>query len=773
MNEQELDQLLNDMRQEEPDPATVAAARERVWNQLSAGPACQRFRSQFADYQAGTLAEAQRMLLEDHLARCAGCRRSMHSEPVVTMAPVARRRFTVPRWAIAAGVAAVSLFLGRNYLDHALAPSGPRATVEGTSGTLYSLNASPLAKGATIADGDIVRTAAGATAQLRLADGSLVEVNERTELSLKAAWSGATIQLERGDIIVRAAKQRRGYLKVVSRDSEAAVKGTIFTVSAGTAGSLVGVVEGSVAVTQPGTERLLKPGEQSTTSPALAKVTVREAVSWSKDVELLTELAAIEKQLPPPAARTSAKIVSMLPPDVVVYGAIPNLGPTMTQAVSLIEQRSRDNAALREWWATASAGETRQLLDKVRVLSPMLGDEIVFILQRPRATLVMVEVKPGQQSALEAELKKLLPTPAAYRVVNGVLLIGRNATELNALIAQLGQGTQTPFAQEVAKRYSRGVSWILGADVEAIGIGKAPEALGANQLKFAFIEQHTVQGVEENEATVTFNGPRTGIASWLAAPGSAGSTEYASADAVAVFSAATRNPRQIFDELSTLVPGFAEQLRQVETRTGVNLTNDLASALGTDFTLSLETAAVPIPGWFAAVEVYQPATLNATMNKIVDAYNREAPAERKLAFKQENIDGRLWYSVTFSGLGLQWTFDRGYWIVSMDRAVALRAIATRSNGFPLVRSSQFRAQLPSSAGLHRSGFAWFNLGPASSMLSSLTSSPQLQKLLAVRDASLITFNGETERIQVASRTRFTSLMLDTMLQAHMTGKRAK
>jgi hypothetical protein len=188
---------------------------------------------------------------------------------------------------------------------------------------------------------------------------------------------------------------------------------------------------------------------------------------------------------------------------------------------------------------------------------------------------------------------------------------------------------------------------------------------------------------------------------------------------------------------------------------------------------SRETAAVPIPGWFAAVEVYQPATLNATMNKIVDAYNREAPAERKLAFKQENIDGRLWYSVTFSGLGLQWTFDRGYWIVSMDRAVALRAIATRSNGFPLVRSSQFRAQLPSSAGLHRSGFAWFNLGPASSMLSSLTSSPQLQKLLAVRDASLITFNGETERIQVASRTRFTSLMLDTMLQAHMTGKRAK
>ena len=269
MNEQELDQILQSMGQEEPSPAVTATAQERVWNTLSAGPACATFRGQFAAYRAGELAEAPRLLLEDHLTRCAGCRRAFNSAPVVAMpAPAApvKRRFAVPRWAIAAGVAAAALFVGRDSIDRALAPSGPRATVEAASGTLYALNAAPLALGAAIGDGEVVRTAAGARAQLRLADGSLVEVNERTELSLQAAWSGATIQLERGDIIVRAAKQRRGYLKVVTRDSEAAVKGTIFTVSAGMAGSLVGVVEGSVAVTQPGTERLLKPGEQATTS---------------------------------------------------------------------------------------------------------------------------------------------------------------------------------------------------------------------------------------------------------------------------------------------------------------------------------------------------------------------------------------------------------------------------------------------------------------------------------------------------------------------------
>ena len=172
---------------------------------------------------------------------------------------------------------------------------------------------------------------------------------------------------------------------------------------------------------------------------------------------------------------------------------------------------------------------------------------------------------------------------------------------------------------------------------------------------------------------------------------------------------------------------------------------------------------VPIPGFISAIEVYQPATLNATIARLVEAYNREAAAERKLVLKQESVDGRAWHSLTLSGLGLQWTFDRGYWIVSMDRAVAVRALATRAGGFPLVRSAQFKAQMPTLAGVQTSGFAWFNLGSAADIISSLAPSPQLKKFLAIREPSLITFNGETERIQVASRTRLTSLMLDTMV----------
>ncbi len=770
MNEHELDQILNNMGQDEPDPATLAAVRDRVWNNLSAGPLCLHMRDQFAAYRAEALSESQRLLLEDHLTRCTACRRSFNGADAVVMMPVklaSARRFTVPRWAIAAGIAAAALFLGRNAIDQALAPAGPRATVESANGPLYALNADVLANGAELSDGAVVRTAAGARARVRLADGSLIEVNERTEFSVKAAWSGATILLERGDIIVRAAKQRNGYLKVVTRDSEAAVKGTIFTVSAGTAGSLVGVIEGSVAVTQTGTERLLKPGEQAATSPSLSKVSVRQAVSWSdekdKHFALLTELAAIEKQLPGQPARTASRLVSLLPPDVQVYGAIPNLGPTMNQAVSLIEERSHDNAVLREWWASRSAGDMKQLIDKVRVLSPMFGEELVFLLVKPNIPLLLAEVKTGQDAALTAELAKLLPAPAAFRIVNRNLLISDSIAHLDTLSAQLGQGAASPFGVELSKRYARGVSWILAADLTVIPAQPARAEFGAEKVRFVFAEQRMVQGMEENEATVLFAGPRTGIASWLAAPGSSGSAEYASADALAVFSAATKNPRQIMEELASLVPGFADHLREIQAKTGVNPVNDVAAALGTDFTFSLETASIPIPGVVVAIEVYQPATLNSAIARLVEAYNLEAAADRKLTLKQESIDGRAWHSLFMSGIGAHWTFDRGYWILAMDRAIAVRALATRAGGFPLVRSAQFKTQMPTLAGVQSSGFAWFNLGPAADMISSFAPSPQFKKFLAIREPSLITFTGETERIQVASRTRLTSLMLDTMM----------
>src|SRR3954447_16255872 len=191
----------------------------------------------------------------------------------------------------AAALLLAIVYLGRDSIDNMMAPRGPRATVVSVDRGLYRLPVGVLQAGAAICDHESVRTGPGAHAVLRLADGSMVEVNQGTELFVTAAWSGQALHLQRGDVIVQAAKQRRGHLRVLTRDSIASVKGTVFAVSAGMGGSLVSVVEGSVQVNQPGRELMLSPGQQAASNPGLA-TSVAEAVAWSPEADQYLQLLA-------------------------------------------------------------------------------------------------------------------------------------------------------------------------------------------------------------------------------------------------------------------------------------------------------------------------------------------------------------------------------------------------------------------------------------------------------------------------------------------------
>ena len=787
MNDQQFDKLLDEIRNEEVSSEQVAAGQQRVWDKLSSGGACYEFRSQFEDYRAGKLAEQRTMLLEDHLTRCADCRRALNkpeTNKVIAMPSRPASRFITPRWILAAGVVLASLYAGRDQLDSILAPGGPRATVEAVTGNLYAINGNLLASGAALNEAQAVRTAGGARATLRLADGSAVEVNESSELFIKAAWSGQSIHVERGDVIVQAAKQRRGHLRVITRDSVASVKGTVFTVSTGSAGSYVGVVEGSVAVDQQGTERLLKPGEKANTSEALDQISVREAVAWSPNAEkyytLLAELAGIEKKLPALPSRTDARLLSALPPNAVIYGALPNLGPTLDQAVKLIEQRSGESAVLKEWWSSSMGLDVKELVSRINSVSPLLGNEIVFVmLQRAGSDgtpLVLAEVKNGQQAAVAQAITKLVAGshPLPYRFFGNLLAASDTDAHMATATALLGKGAGD-FSAEIARHYQRGVSSLLAVDLRALSAtvpAKELEAAGTGQMRYLFVEQRNSPTGEENEASLAFNGPRTGPASWLATPAAQGSAEYASSECVMAFSAVTRNPRQIVDEfvamMGRLEPRFAKELADAESKVGVQLSTDLAAALGTDFTLAVETPSIPIPGWFAAIEIYRPELFNASIRRIVDAFNREAGSNgMQLKMTEETVNGRGWTTAQLIGqpLALHWTVDHGYLIQGSDRAVVLRAISTRNGGSPLVRSAKFLAQLPTAAGLHQSGFLWVNLGGSLEGFAGLAPNEALKKLLAAREPALLTFSAETERISAASRTRLSSLFFDMLLVA--------
>ena len=160
----------------------------------------------------------------------------------------------------------------------------------------------------------------------------------------------------------------------------------------------------------------------------------------------------------------------------------------------------------------------------------------------------------------------------------------------------------------------------------------------------------------------------------------------------------------------------------------------------------------------------------------MDTYNAElAPEEqdKRIVFSQETAGGRVWNTMRAGTLPLSvtWTYDAGYMVAASDRATAERALATRHGGSPLVWSQPFRAQLPSSAGIHPSGFAWLNTKGALGMFSTLAPSPALATLLAERDPVLVTFDGKPDQIHAASRTRLTGLILDMMLLERLSQSR--
>jgi hypothetical protein len=797
MPEDRFEELLNEMRNQDVPPEEVAAAKARVWQKIAAATsaACPEFRADLDEYAAGRLEGSRRLLVEDHLGRCSACRRTLaesQGKLRTIPLPVPRRR-SLPawtRWAMAAGLAAAALYLGRGPIDQALAPSGPRATVVRVTGPLFKLPQGILAPGASLEEGEVVRTGLGARAVLRLRDGSLVEVNERSELSVEAAWSGQSVRLERGDVIVQAARQRRGRLRVITRDTVASVKGTVFGVSAGLTGTLVSVVEGSVQVTQPGGQRLLARGQQAASARSLEGVPVRRILAWSENANkyfaLLGELAKIEAAVAAtstPAPRSQSKLLPYLPSCALVYAALPNLGSALDQAVALIEQRAQESATLREWWTSADRQHFKDLVSRAHALSPLIGDEIVFVVSRgPSDTghplhAMLAEVQQGRQTTLRQELDKLLSgSQGAASVSEKLLVVSGSQAQLNSMLGRLGQGASSPFAAEIAAHYKNGVGVLFAFDAaSALQDKTAPPAatvLGANKLKYIIIEQRSVQASDELEATVTFDGPRTGIASWLASPGVAGSAEYISPGAIACVSVSTLSPVEAFNELGRLVgqvnPRFQQELAELEARTGVRVADDVAAALGTDFSFAIERPTVPVPGWVAAVQVNQSGVLDVAVHRLVEAVNREVgPTGQspRLVLEQQAVDGRTWSVLknTRLNLTLYWTYDRGYWVLSMDRGLAAQAITVRASGLQLVRSDQFKSQMPPSSGLSQSGFFWFNPQGPLADIAAVFGGEQLKALLQSREPILAVVNGETERIRVASRTRLMSMVLTMMM----------
>ena len=798
MSEDRLEEALQEMKNEAVDAAVLEAARVRVWDRVTnaAAAGCAEFRPDFPAYLGGTVMGGRRVLLEDHISRCSACRAAlaeMKGERRVIAMPqrsTSRRR----RWGTLAAAAALVLsvlYLGRDTIDTWMAPDGPRATVVSASAGLYALPGGALEAGAAIREKERIRTGPGAHAVLRLADGSTVDVNERTELFVATAWSGQTIHLQRGDVIVQAAKQRRGHLRVLTRDSIALVKGTVFAVSAGMGGSVVSVVEGSVAVNQPGREVLLSPGQQAASNPALA-TSVAESVSWSPDadeyLQLLASFAKIERQMADLSGplRTSSALLSYLPAGTFVYGAVPNPGGKIGEGLVAAEQQAFENAAFRAWWSSDTGLELRRIVDRVRSVSSLLGDEVVFCVAsagpRDEVPMVIARVQADKRPALAAALDGLFAEASEssrpYSVSEELMVVSDSPSHLAWAVNHLGQGAGSPFAAAIGDRYRRGAGWLIAVDatpvIEMASGDDAPpiELAGMMGVKYLFLEQRSPDGAEENEVTLRFQDARRGMASWLADSGSGGAAEYLAADALVAGYVSMREPAQLFQEFTALMTkeqeSFQGEVTRLEQKLGAGFAANLTAALGTEAAFALHGFSVTGPTWVIVALANDPVVLDSSLAKLVDTFNAElAPGEqdKRCILGQESARGRMWNTMKGGSLpfGITWTYDGGYLVAASDRATAERAIATRHGGSALVWSPAFQSQLPGSAGIHPSAFAWLNTKGALGIFSALSPNPAVTQLLAERDPVLVVFDGKPEQIHAASRTRLSGVIIDAML----------
>ena len=648
--DQILDKVTAEIRNEKINPAVVSAAADRVWARVSAAageaefqlPAvdriegCGDFQSLIPTYLAGKLSEARSLLLVDHTHECIPCRKAMNearSRRSATIKPVvARPRYSlqpvVLRWGIAAalviGFGLLAIPIVQNYWTR----GNFEATVHAAEGQVFQVADTQTASvnvGAKLQQGEKVRTAKDGRAVVRLGDGTLIEMRDRSELSLSRNGQGTTIHLDRGSIVVEAAKQRDGKLFVESGDSLVSVTGTIFSVNNGTKGSRVSVIEGEVNLNHAGSDRVLRPGDQATTNPSIAMIPVKDEVAWSRNAgqyaAVLNGLATLKKDLnavQQPGVRYSTHLLDLMPENTVVYAALPNLANSIAESHRVIQERMSQNAALREWWEKEQSGRSQnmdQVVETIRQFGSYLGDEIAVSVSiddrgEPTEPLVLADLKNSQgfRQFLEQEIAKYSDKkgkPEIAFIENPLTAVAVAQTDdkqeklyvwiqenlfaaspklqqLQSLAttkanAGLSSFTLTPFRSRIAQVYQEGAGLVVAANLEKVVAqtkaqrtkdpdGEKAESaltkLGILSLKYFVLDQKDTNGKTHTQASVSFSDAQRGIPSWLAAPGPMGSLDYISPDANVVAGFVVKDPTAMVDDLLGVLETVSPELRK-------------------------------------------------------------------------------------------------------------------------------------------------------------------------------------------------------------------
>jgi hypothetical protein len=280
---------------------------------------------------------------------------------------------------------------------------------------------------------------------------------------------------------------------------------------------------------------------------------------------------------------------------------------------------------------------------------------------------------------------------------------------------------------------------------------------------------------------VGFDGPRTGIAAWLADPSPMGALDYVSPDATLVTAFVVKNPAAIVDETLALEqrsPAAADKaLADARQQAGFDVRGDLAASLGGEFAVALDGPAFPVPSWKLVAEVYDPDRFEATVQKVAEAY--------KLRTSQETADGRTYYMIAAAIPNplteAHYTFAGGYLVAAPTRALVARALQVKAAGISIARSASFISMEPSDRHVNFSAVVYQNLGttlaPLAGLLSAfggagVPSGPGRQNPLqdlGNLKPSLIAAYAEPDRITIASNKNVLGKSVTDLLSGNLAG----
>lgn len=771
-NKKDLDAIIDNaarsIREEEIDPSIISKSATNVWARVSQHAAentpsvispmeslntmnpsnnseqirgCSDFQSLMPAYLEGKLSTARTLLLEDHSNECIPCRRELKTQrsaaKAETVSAAAAYQAAPSRvgsfmngfkfnHALRWGFAAVALvafgFVGL-FMYERLDLSGRTlaATVENADGLVYVVSDAQtrqLMVGEELQKGERVRTAKDANAVLKLADGSTVEMRERSEFSVTENMRGVTIRLDRGDVIVEAAKQHNGKLYVQTPDSLVSVKGTIFAVESGTKGSRVSVVEGEVAVNHGGKDETLLPGDQTTTNPSLDKTPVQQNVAWSRKATryagLVSDLAKLRRdvnqQATRPGVRYASRFIDLVPANTVFYAALPNLSETLAQSQKIMQERIKQNPALAEWWkGHKDDGINGNLMTRIHEFGSQLGDEIVVSAEmdakgEPSRILVLGTIKDATsfRTYVDGQIARFAKESGDapnVRIIDDPMTataptVGKTGGAKNEIYVWINNDvfaaspqvetlrgfatsakdpasnafSTSAFRNRINDVYKDGAGLIVAADLEKI-VARATaktgtsedqrhveglKQLGVMNLRDFVVEQKDVKGRTLSRAALTFSEPNRGIASWLAAPGPMGALDFISPNANVATAFVVKEPALLVDDLL----GFMETVQPDIRRQMQELEKSQGFDIRNDF-------AAPLGGEFAFA-IDGPVLPTPSWKIVMEVYDQaklqgtfERAIEKLNQFSMLHGKGKL--AIESSALG-----DRTFYSIKSD-----------------------------------------------------------------------------------------------------------